>query len=211
MYIFFTFANNFVKYLFIQMKKLVFATHNRHKLQEIQEILGDSYQIVGLGTLGLHEEIPETADTLEGNAEIKADYLYDKLGMDCFSDDTGLEIEALHGAPGVYSARFAGENCTFQDNVNKVLQLLKGVTNRKACFRSVICLIMNGKKYFFEGKVEGKIIEIQKGTEGFGYDPIFVPDGFTETFAEMPLEEKNSISHRGIATQALIRFLHEIH
>ena len=193
------------------MKKLVFATHNRHKLQEIQEILVNSYQIVGLSELGLLEEIPETSDTLEGNAQIKAEYLYEKLGMDCFSDDTGLEIEALHGAPGVYSARFAGEHCTFQDNVNKVLQLMEGVSNRRACFRSVICLIMNGEKHFFEGKVEGKIIAEQKGAEGFGYDPIFIPDGFTKTFAEMPLEEKNNISHRGIATQKLIVFLHEIH
>ena len=193
------------------MKDLVFATHNQHKLREIQEILSNSYQIIGLSELGLHEEIPETADTLEGNAQIKAEYIYDKLGMDCFSDDTGLEIDALNGAPGVYSARFAGENCTFQDNVEKVLRLLKGVSNRKARFRSIICLIMNGKKYFFEGKVEGEIITVQKGTEGFGYDPIFIPDGFTKTFAEMPLEEKNSISHRGVAIQKLIAFLHEIH
>jgi len=193
------------------MKDLVFATHNQHKLREIQEILSNSYQIIGLSELGLHEEIPETADTLEGNAQIKAEYIYDKLGMDCFSDDTGLEIDALNGAPGVYSARFAGENCTFQDNVEKVLRLLKGVSNRKARFRSIICLIMNGKKYFFEGKVEGEIITVQKGTEGFGYDPIFIPDGFTKTFAEMPPEEKNSISHRGVAIQKLIAFLHEIH
>lgn len=193
------------------MKKLVFATHNNHKLREIQEIIGNSYEIVGLRELEINEDIPETAETLEGNAEIKAEYVYNKLGMDCFSDDTGLEINALQGAPGVYSARFAGENCSFQDNVNKVLRLLNGVSDRKACFRSVICLIMNGEKHFFEGKVEGKIIEIQKGTEGFGYDPIFIPDGFAETFAEMPLEEKNAISHRGIATQKLIKFLHEIH
>jgi XTP/dITP diphosphohydrolase len=193
------------------MKKLVFATHNQHKLREIQEIIGNSYQIIGLDELELHEDIPETADTLEGNAQIKAEYIYDKLGMDCFSDDTGLEIEALHGAPGVYSARFAGENCSFQDNIEKVLRLLEGVTNRKARFRSVICLIMNGEKRFFEGKVEGEIIAAQRGTEGFGYDPIFIPDGFTKTFAEMPLEEKNGISHRGIATQRLINFLYEIH
>jgi XTP/dITP diphosphohydrolase len=193
------------------MKTLVFATHNNHKLREIQEILNNSYQIIGLTEMGIHEEIPETADTLQGNAEIKAEYIYQKLGIDCFSDDTGLEIEVLQGAPGVYSARFAGENCTFQDNVNKVLHLLKGVANRKACFRSVICLIMNGEKHLFEGKVEGTIIDDQKGTEGFGYDPIFIPDGFTETFAQMPLKTKNNISHRGIATQRLIRFLHEIH
>jgi len=193
------------------MKKLVFATHNLHKLREIQEIIGDTYQVIGLNEMGLHEEIPETADTLEGNAQIKAEYIYEKLGMDCFSDDTGLEIEALNGAPGVYSARFAGEGCTFQDNINKTLQLLEGISNRKACFRSVICLIMNGKMHFFEGRVEGEIIAVQRGTEGFGYDPIFIPDGFSKTFAEMPLEEKNGISHRGIATQRLIAFLHEVH
>ncbi|MCL2511573.1 MAG: non-canonical purine NTP diphosphatase [Bacteroidales bacterium] len=191
------------------MKKLVFATHNLHKLREIQEIIGDTYQVIGLNELGLHEEIPETADTLEGNAQIKAEYIYEKLGMDCFSDDTGLEIEALNGAPGVYSARFAGEGCTFQDNIKKTLQLLDGVSNRKACFRSVICLIMNGERHFFEGRVDGKIIDVQRGTEGFGYDPIFIPDGFSKTFAEMPLEEKNGISHRGIATQRLIAFLFE--
>ena len=189
------------------MKKIVFATHNRHKLLEIQEILGGFYQVVGLNELEIMEEIPETADTLEGNAQIKAEYIYDRLGMDCFSDDTGLEIEALQGAPGVYSARFAGEGCSFEDNVKKVLQLLEGVANRKARFRSVICLIMNGRKHFFEGKVEGKIIDIQKGKEGFGYDPIFLPDGFTETFAEMPLDRKNAISHRGVAVQKLIAFL----
>ena len=191
-----------------QMKKLIFATHNLHKLHEIQEIIGSSYQVVGLSELELHEEISETSDTLEGNAQIKAEYIYEKLGMDCFSDDTGLEIEALDGAPGVYSARFAGEHCTFQDNVDKTLRLLEGVSNRKACFRSVICLIMNGETHFFEGRVDGKIIDIQKGTEGFGYDPIFIPDGFTKTFAEMPLDVKNGISHRGIATQRLIAFLH---
>jgi len=193
------------------MKKLVFATHNLHKLREIQEIIGDTYQVIGLNELGLHEEIPETADTLEGNAQIKAEYIYEKLDMDCFSDDTGLEIEALNGAPGVYSARFAGEGCTFQDNINKTLQLLEGVSNRKACFRSIIYLIMNGERHFFEGRVEGKIIDVQRGTKGFGYDPIFIPDGFSKTFAEMPLEEKNGISHRGIATQRLIAFLHEIY
>jgi len=193
------------------MEKLIFATHNNHKLCEIQKLLNDFYQVIGLYELGFDEDIPETADTLEGNAAIKAAYIYGKLGIDCFSDDTGLEIEALQGAPGVYSARFAGENCTFEHNIQKVLCLLQGVSNRKACFRSVICLIMNGKKYFFEGKVEGKIIKTPRGTDGFGYDPVFIPDGFTETFAEMPLEKKNSISHRGIATQKLIAFLHAIH
>jgi XTP/dITP diphosphohydrolase len=189
------------------MKKLIFATHNNHKLHEIRDIFSGSYQIIGLNELEFKEDISETADTLEGNAQIKAEYILHKLGMDCFSDDTGLEIEALQGVPGVYSARFAGEGCSFEDNVKKVLHLLKGITNRRACFRSVVCLFMNGEKYFFEGKVEGRIIDSPKGKEGFGYDPIFIPDGFTETFAEMSLEKKNSISHRGIAMQKLIAFL----
>jgi len=193
------------------MKKLIFATHNKHKLREVQEILGCDFHLVGLNDLGFEENIPETADTLEGNAQIKAAYIYDKLGIDCFSDDTGLEIDALQGAPGVYSARFSGENCTFDDNINKVLNLLDGVSNRKARFRSVICLIMNEKRYFFEGRVEGKISEGRKGGGGFGYDPIFIPNGYDETFAEMSPENKNVISHRGIAVQKLTAFLREIH
>ena len=192
------------------MKKLVFATHNNHKLQEIQTILSGFYEVVGLHELGFSEDIPETADTLEGNAQIKAEYIYNQLGADCFSDDTGLEIESLQGAPGVYSARFAGEKCSFEDNINKVLKLLKGISNCKACFRSVICLILSGKRYFFEGRVEGTIIDEPKGRSGFGYDPIFVPNGFTETFAQMSIEKKNNISHRGIAVKKLTDFLHEI-
>jgi len=192
------------------MKKLVFATHNAHKLHEIQKILGGIYHVIGFHELGFVEDIPEIADTLEGNAQIKAEYIYNQLGEDCFSDDTGLEIEALQGAPGVYSARFAGEKCSFEENINKVLKLLQGVSNRNACFRSVICLILNGKRYFFEGKVEGIIIEEPKGTSGFGYDPIFVPKGYTETFAEMQLEKKNNISHRGKAVKKLTDFLNEI-
>lgn len=191
------------------MKKILFATHNPHKLEEIQAILKDSYQVVGLMEMGIIEDIPETAATLEGNARMKADYLFEKLGGDCFADDTGLEVEALNGAPGVYSARYAGEHCSFSDNVEKILKALQGVENRKAQFRTVIYLIMNKKRYSFEGAVKGKLIETPKGEKGFGYDPIFVPDGFSETFAEMPLDLKNKISHRGLATQKLVDFLKE--
>lgn len=191
------------------MKKLLFATHNKHKLEEIQAILKDSYQVVGLTEMGITEEIPETAATLEGNARMKADYLFEKLGVDCFADDTGLEVEALNGAPGVYSARYAGEHCSFSDNVEKILKTLQGVENRKAQFRTAICLILNGERYFFEGVVKGRLIETSRGEKGFGYDPIFVPDGFSETFAEMPLDLKNRISHRGLAVQKLVEFLRE--
>lgn len=191
------------------MKKLLFATHNKHKLEEIQAILKDSYQVVGLTEMGITEEIPETAATLEGNARMKADYLFEKLGVDCFADDTGLEVEALNGAPGVYSARYAGEHCSFSDNVEKILKTLQGVENRKAQFRTAICLILNGERYFFEGVVKGLLIETPRGEKGFGYDPIFVPDGFSETFAEMPLDLKNKISHRGLAVQKLAGFLRE--
>jgi XTP/dITP diphosphohydrolase len=189
------------------MNRLIFATHNIHKLQEIQNIVGDLFQIVSLDDLGVMEEIPETASSLEGNAQMKAEYINERYDMDCFSDDTGLEIEALNNAPGVYSARYAGEHCSFEDNIVKVLFELKGVSNRKARFRSIICLIMNGKKYFFEGKIEGVITTEKHGRNGFGYDSVFLPNGYTQTFAEMPLALKNQISHRGIATQKLTDFL----
>ncbi|MDR0365045.1 MAG: non-canonical purine NTP diphosphatase [Bacteroidales bacterium] len=189
------------------MKKIAFATHNNHKLEEIQSILKNMYHVMGLTELGITEEIPETADTLEGNAQMKADYLFDRLGIDCFADDTGLEVEALHGAPGVYSARYAGEHCSFSDNVEKILKELERIENRKAQFRTVICLILNGEKHFFEGIVTGELIKSSRGEKGFGYDPIFIPNGYSETFAEMPIDLKNEISHRGKATQKLIDFL----
>lgn len=191
------------------MKKIVFATHNRHKLEEIQEIVKGRYELIGLDDVGITEEIPETADTLEGNALMKAEYVFQKLGLDCFADDTGLEVEALNGAPGVYSARYAGEHCSFADNVRKILKELEGVENRKARFRTVICLILDGQHYFFEGIVDGQLIECPQGDKGFGYDPIFLPDGFTDTFADMSLALKNTISHRGRATQELIGFLNQ--
>lgn len=191
------------------MKDLVFATHNAHKLEELRAILKD-YNILGLNDINCHEDIVEDADTLDGNAKIKADFVTDNFHIDCFADDTGLEVDALDGAPGVYSARYAGEGCSYQDNVNKLLEALKGVENRKARFRTVIALNLNGEQYLFEGKVEGVITREQHGEKGFGYDPIFLPDGFEQTFAEMPLDLKNKISHRGKATQKLIQFLENL-
>ena len=188
------------------MKDLVFATHNAHKLEELRAILKD-FNILGLNDINCHEDIVEDADTLDGNAKIKANYVTDKFHINCFADDTGLEVDALNGAPGVYSARYAGEGCTYQDNVNKLLEALKNVENRKARFRTVIALNLDGKQYLFEGKVEGIITKEQHGEKGFGYDPILLPDGFDQTFAEMPMEIKNKISHRGRATQKLIEFL----
>ena len=155
------------------MKELLFATNNLHKLREIREIMGNDYRILSLNDVNLDVEIPETSDTLNGNALEKARFIYDKTGMDCFADDTGLEVDALDGAPGVYSARYAGENCSFLDNINKILQELYGIENRKARFRCVICLISGGKEFIFEGRIEGRITDENKGQDGFGYDPVF--------------------------------------
>ena len=188
------------------MKDLVFATHNAHKLEEIRAILKE-YNILGLNDINCHTDIIEDANTLEGNAIIKANFVTNNYNINCFADDTGLEVEALDGAPGVYSARYAGENCSYQDNVIKLLDALKDIENRKARFRTVIALNLDGKQYTFEGIVNGIITKEQHGEKGFGYDPIFLPDGYDMTFAEMPLEIKNKISHRGIATQKLIEFL----
>lgn len=189
---------------------IVFATHNRHKSEEACQILGPRWTLRNLHDLGQTEEIPETADTLQGNALQKAQYVYDKYHLSCFADDTGLEVEALNGAPGVYSARYAGEHCSFADNVNKLLHEMQGKNNRRACFKTVVALILDGKTHFFEGRVDGTIIESPRGGEGFGYDPVFVPDGFNETFAEMSAEQKNKISHRGRAMAKLIEFLQNI-
>lgn len=188
------------------MKDLVFATHNAHKLEEIRAIL-KGYNILGLNDINCHTDIIEDASTLEGNAIIKANFVTNNYNINCFADDTGLEVEALDGAPGVYSARYAGENCSYQDNVIKLLDALKDIENRKARFRTVIALNLDGRQYTFEGIVNGIITKEQHGEKGFGYDPIFLPDGYDMTFAEMPLEIKNKISHRGIATQKLIEFL----
>ena len=189
------------------MKRIVFATNNKNKLRELREIMSGLYEVLSLDDIGCHEEIVEDADTIEGNAKIKADFVTNKYCVDCFADDTGLEVEALGGAPGVYSARYAGEHCSYQDNVNKMLDAMKGQTNRKAAFRTVIALNLNGNSYTFEGRCDGQILEKQRGSDGFGYDPIFQPDGFDQTFAEMSHEAKNAISHRGRATQKLIEFL----
>lgn len=190
--------------------ELVFATNNKNKLSEVQTIIGDSFKILSLSDIGCDDDIPETNPTIEGNAQQKSEFIYQNYGFNCFSDDTGLEIEALDGEPGVYSARYAGPHCSPADNINKVLTLLEGVDNRRSCFRTVISLIIDGTEYQFEGRVEGEILTDKCGTDGFGYDPIFKPDGFTQSFAEMQLSEKNKISHRGLATQKLIQFLREL-
>ena len=187
--------------------KLLFATNNAYKLQEIREIAGNDYQVLSLNEVSLDTEIPETKKTLEGNAVQKARFVYDQTGLNCFADDTGLEIEALDGRPGVYSARYAGIGCSFDDNVMKVLEELVSVDNRKACFRCVVCLILDGKEHLFEGRIPGEITHERRGSDGFGYDPVFLPDGHTMTFAEMPAHLKNGISHRGIAVSKMFRAL----
>ena len=189
--------------------KLVFATNNRHKLDEVRAIVGDRVEVLSLNDIECHDEIPETADTLQGNALIKARYIYDKYGLDCFADDTGLEVEALGGEPGVYSARYAGEECSSEANMQKLLQNLTGKSNRNAQFRTVIALIINGEEKLFNGIVKGSITEEKRGDSGFGYDPIFIPEGFSESFAQMSSEQKNSISHRYRATEQLSNYLKE--
>ena len=189
-------------------KKLVFATNNAHKLDEISSILGEKVELLSLKDIHCHVDIPETADTLEGNAMLKAEYIYKNYGLDCFADDTGLEVEALNGAPGVYSARYAGgEGHDSEANMKKLLAELSGETNRKAQFRTAICLIEGGTEHLFEGIVKGRIIEEKRGGSGFGYDPVFVPEDYDETFAEMGNEEKNKISHRARAVQKLCEYL----
>ena len=190
--------------------KLVFASNNKNKIQEIQQLAPNSIQILSLEEIGCTEDIPETADTIEGNAILKANYVTEKYGYDCFADDTGLEVEVLNGAPGVYSARYAGEQKDAKDNMDKLLLELKDKTNRKANFKTVIALNLNGKQNLFTGIINGKIIEEKIGTNGFGYDPIFVADGFEKTFAELTMEEKSTISHRGIAVKQLLTFLQKL-
>lgn len=189
-------------------KKFVFATNNDHKLQEVSAMVGEKVDIFSLKDIGCHADIPETADTLEGNALLKAQFVWEHYHTDCFADDTGLEVEALDGAPGVYSARYAGgDGHDSEANMKKLLKELEGVENRKARFRTVFALIIDGKEHLFEGIVNGEIIKVRKGTSGFGYDPIFVPEGYTQTFAEMGNELKNKISHRAVAMNKLCRFL----
>ena len=191
-------------------KKIVFATNNAHKLNEVRAILGEKIEVLSLKEIDCYDDIPETADTLEGNAFLKARYIYERYGVDCFADDTGLEVEALNGAPGVFSARYAGgEGHNSEANMQKLLKELDGKENRKAQFRTAICLIMNGEEYLFEGIVKGEIIEEKRGGAGFGYDPIFVPEGYDLTFAELGNDIKNTISHRARAVEKLCSFLKE--
>ncbi len=192
----------------MKVNKIVFATGNLNKLKEIKSAI-NSFKIIGLKDLGITEELPETGTTLKENALQKAKYVYDKTGVNCFSDDTGLEIESLNNRPGVYSAMYAGADCNAENNMRKVLSELKTFQNRKAQFKTVIALIINGKKFYFEGKVEGVILKEKKGISGFGYDPIFRPNGYDETFAQMSIELKNKISHRGLAVKKLVAFLNQ--
>mgnify|MGYP003498710950 FL=1 len=189
------------------MEELVIATHNKHKLDEIQKLLGDRIKLISLRDLGCNEDIPETGTTLKENAYQKAKYVWDKYGKNCFADDTGLIVEALDGAPGVYSARYAGEHCSFDDNIDLLLENMEGKTNRNASFETVVCLIQDGKEQYFEGRCDGCILTERYGRGGFGYDPIFMPNGYGESFAEISMEEKNKISHRGKATAKLIKYL----
>ena len=190
--------------------KIVFASNNQNKIIEIQSMLPESIEIVSLESIGCLEEIPETSETIEGNAILKANYVTQKYGFDCFADDTGLEVEALNGEPGVYSARYAGEQRNADDNMNKLLDELADKTNRRAQFKTVIALNLNGKQYLFEGIASGEIIKDKIGLGGFGYDPIFKPANYDETFAQLSLDIKNEISHRGKATKALLEFLQNI-
>ena len=192
------------------MKKFVFATNNAHKLKEVAAIVGHQIELLSLEDIGCHDDIPETSDTLEGNALQKAKYVYERYHIDCFADDTGLEVEALDGAPGVYAARYAGEGHNSEENIRKLLHELEGKDNRKARFRTVFALIINGKEHLFEGIVKGEIIATKRGTSGFGYDPVFVPEGFTQTFAEMSDAQKNKISHRAIGVNKLCKFLNTL-
>lgn len=191
-------------------RKLVFATNNAHKLEEVAAILGDKVELLSLNDIDCHTDIPETAETLEGNALLKSSFIYRNYQLDCFADDTGLEVEALNGEPGVYSARYAGDGHNAEANMLKLLHNMEGIENRKAQFRTVFALIIDGKEHLFEGFIKGEIIKTRRGNSGFGYDPIFVPEGYSQTFAEMGNELKNKISHRAIATNKLCKFLNSI-
>lgn len=189
------------------MKKLLLATNNLHKLSEIRQITNGNFEILSLNEVGFTGDIPETSPTIEGNAIQKVQFIFDRIKMDCFADDTGLEVEALNGEPGVYSARYAGEQCSFSDNIVKLLAALDGEINRKARFRTVIALIFNNELFTFEGIIDGRIGFSTEGNSGFGYDPVFIPDGYEVSFASMDSELKNTISHRGRATALLMDFL----
>lgn len=193
------------------MKRLVFATNNAHKLEEVSAILGDKIELLSLKDINCQTDIPETADTLEGNALLKSSYIFRNYHLDCFADDTGLEVEALDGAPGVYSARYAGgEGHNAEGNMLKLLHEMEGKENRKAQFRTAISLILGGKEYLFEGVIKGEIIKEKRGDSGFGYDPVFVPEGYDQTFAELGNDIKNRISHRALAVNKLCDFLRRL-
>ncbi|MFR8835010.1 non-canonical purine NTP diphosphatase [Bacteroides nordii] len=192
-------------------RKLVFATNNLHKLEEVSAILSNQIELLSLNDINCHTDIPETADTLEGNALLKSQFIYENYGMNCFADDTGLEVEALEGAPGVYSARYAGDGHNSEANMIKLLNNLKEKNNRKAQFRTAISLIIDGNKYLFEGIIKGEIGITKRGDSGFGYDPIFIPEGYNETFAELGSDIKNKISHRALAINKLCEFLHSLY
>lgn len=190
--------------------ELLFATNNKHKIREISDLLDEGFRIIGLSEVNITEEIPEEEDTLAGNALGKARYVHRKTGMNVFADDTGLEVDALGGEPGVFSARYAGEGKSFDDNIDKLLLRMEGVTDRRARFRTVIALILEEREYLFEGAVEGEILSERRGTGGFGYDPVFRAEGYELTFAEIPLSEKNTVSHRARATRKLLEFLESV-
>jgi XTP/dITP diphosphohydrolase len=187
--------------------KIVFATNNPNKIAEVKALLPLGIELLSLEDINCKEELPENSDTLEDNAAQKAFYVYDNYGYNCFADDTGLEIDSLDGRPGVYSARYAGPECKAEDNIQKVLQEMKAEDNRDASFRTIISLIIDGIEFQFEGQVEGQIIPEKWGDQGFGYDPIFLPDGFEQSFAQMSIDQKGQISHRGLAVQQLMNFL----
>jgi XTP/dITP diphosphohydrolase len=189
------------------MKKICFATNNKNKIAEVSQMLKGKYELVSLEDIGCTEELPEEQDTMEGNSRQKAQYVWQNYNISCFADDSGLEVEALDNTPGVYSARYAGPQRSDSDNIELVLQNLKGKSNRNARFRTSITLILNGQEHQFEGTVNGSITQDWKGNKGFGYDPIFLPTGHSKTFAEMSSEEKNAISHRGVAVRKLVDFL----
>lgn len=190
--------------------QFVFASNNPNKIKEIQLLLPKEITILSLEDIGCRKDIPETASTIEGNAILKANYVTEKYGYACFADDTGLEVEALNGEPGVFSARYAGEQKNAYDNMNKLLSNLANKENKKAQFKTVICLNLNGNQHVFEGIIKGEIINEKRGSKGFGYDPIFIPNGYDKTFAEMSIGEKSKISHRGLAVEKLVHFLNKL-
>jgi XTP/dITP diphosphohydrolase len=191
---------------YLQSMKLIIATNNIHKVEEIRQVINKKIELLTLNDIGFKGDIQELEMTLEGNAVQKAFYIFDRYHISCFADDTGLEIDALNGEPGVFSARYAGENCSYEDNIEKVLSAMQGIDNRNARFRTIIALIINRKPTLFEGIVLGTIIHERRGTNGFGYDPIFQPSGLPRTFAELSMDEKNKISHRAIAIKKLVDY-----